>query len=116
MSLIHDTGQKKEDEADVLRSILSQLDFTYTVRKYNAEGVPFRSNLRVPETHPITGVKFCEREDHGHVLKVRVVCDTVHKHYRQKFLRELLSVPGIKALSESSWRDSKRLFFTQRPT
>ena len=119
MSLIHDTGQKKEDEADVLRSILSQLDFTYTVRKYDAEGVPFRSNLHVPETHPITGVMFCEREDHGHVLKVRVVCDTVHKHYRytiQKSLRELLSVPGITALRESSWRDSKRLSLIRRPT
>ena len=73
---------------------MSQLDFNYTVRKYDAEGVPFRSNLHVPETHPITGVMFCEREDHGHVLKVRVVCDIVHKHYRytiQKSLRELLS-------------------------
>ena len=72
---LHPTQVEARYMADVQRSILSQLDFTHTIRKYDAEGVPFRSHLHVPETHPITGRPFLEREDPGHVLKVRVVCD-----------------------------------------
>ena len=54
----------------MLRSILSQLEFSYTVRKYDTDGIPFCSHLHVPETHPVTGETFCEREDPAHVLKV----------------------------------------------
>lgn len=65
------SGQKEEDETDMLRSILSQLEFTYLIRQYDAQGVPFCSHLHVPEVHPITKSVFCEREDPGHVLKVQ---------------------------------------------
>ena len=59
----------------MLRSVLSKLEFTYLIRKYDAEGIPFRSHLHVPENHPITGSIFFEREDPGHVLKV---CQYTH--------------------------------------
>ena len=55
---------------DKLRSILAQMEFTYTVRKYDDQGVPFRSHIYVPEIHPVTATIFHEREDEGHVLKV----------------------------------------------
>ena len=57
----------------MLRSVLSQLEFTYLVRDYDRKGVPFRSHIHCPEVHPETGSVFCEREDAGHVLKVRLV-------------------------------------------
>ena len=54
---------------DKLRSILAQLDFTYSIRDFDSKGVPFRTHLHVPEVHPETG-NIYEREDPGHVLKV----------------------------------------------
>ena len=60
----------KETEVDMLRSILSQLEFTHIVRQYDDSGVPFRTHLYVPEVHPDSGTVFLEREDEGHVLKV----------------------------------------------
>ena len=44
------------------------------IREYHAKGVPFCHHLHVPEVHPVTGAKFCEREDAGHVLKVINCC------------------------------------------
>ena len=64
------TSGKKEDQADQLRSILAQLEFTHTIRTWDDQGVPFRSHLYVPEIHPLTGSEFCESEDEGHVFKV----------------------------------------------
>lgn len=62
---------KSETETEVLRSILSQLEFAWLVRDYDDRlGVPFRHRLYVPENHPITKEPFCEREDEAHVLKV----------------------------------------------
>lgn len=46
------------------------MEFTYVVRQYDDRGIPFRTHLHVPETHPDTGTVFMEREDEGHVLKV----------------------------------------------
>ena len=63
---------KQETEVDniMLRSILSQMEFTHIVRQFYDSGVPFRSHLHVPEVHPHTGDIFCKREDEGHILKV----------------------------------------------
>ena len=55
----------------MLRSILAQLEFTHLVKQYDESGVPFRTHLHVPEVHPDTNTVFLEREDEGHVLKVR---------------------------------------------
>lgn len=60
----------------MLRSVLAQREFTYVVRQYDERGIPFRTHLHVPETHPDTGTVFLEREDEGHVLKV-----TMQDHY-----------------------------------
>ena len=54
----------------MLRSILAQLEYHYIVHKYESQGVPFTSNLHVPEVHPLTDKVFFEREDEAHVLKV----------------------------------------------
>ncbi len=64
---------KEEDDADKLRSILAQLEYTYDVKQWVSKGVPFDTNLYVPEIHPVTEVGFCEREDEGHILKVRLI-------------------------------------------
>ena len=63
---------KTEDTAEKYTSVLAQLDFTFEVRSWTAKGVPFSSKLYVPETHPVTQQGFCEREDEGHVLKVKL--------------------------------------------
>ena len=60
-----------ESEGDCLRSLLSQLEFRRTVRKYDEEGIPFRTFLYVPETDNLTGRQFHDREDHNHIVKVR---------------------------------------------
>ena len=59
-----------ESPVDELRSVLAQLHYTYHVREWNRQGVPFCTHAYVPETDPITGEEFHEREDHGHLLKV----------------------------------------------
>ena len=66
-------GVEDETETEMLKSILAQLEFTYTIRQYDQNGIPFRTQLYVPEVHPNTGEVFMEREDEGHVLKVGVV-------------------------------------------
>ena len=55
----------------MLRSILAQLEFAYQIRHWEDQGVPFRTHLHIPEHHPHTGTMFCEREDEGHVFKVK---------------------------------------------
>ena len=62
--------EKQETVEDKLRSILAQMDYTYTVQKWDEQGVPFRSHIYVPEVHPLTNSVFHEREDEGHVFKV----------------------------------------------
>ena len=62
---------KDETQVDMLRSVLAQLEFSHLVRQYDQSGVPFRTHLHVPEVHPDTKTVFFEREDEGHVLKVR---------------------------------------------
>ena len=59
-----------ESPVDELRSILAQLHYTYHIREWNRQGVPFCTHAYVPETDPITGEEFHEREDHGHLLQV----------------------------------------------
>ena len=63
---------KTETQADMLRSILAQLEFTFEVNAWVKKGVPFNTHLYIPEVHPLTQQGFCEREDEGHVLKVRI--------------------------------------------
>ena len=60
---------------DKLRSILAQAHYTYTIRKFDGEGVPFRAHCYVPELDPTTGTVFHEREDHAHLLKVGIYID-----------------------------------------
>ena len=80
----------------MLRSILAQLEFTYTVRQYDDSGVLFRTHLYVPELHPDSGDIFLEREDEGHVLKVQLYIDTVGMYvYTAYHYRELLSAPEM---------------------
>ena len=62
-----------ESPVDELRSILAQLHYTYHVRQWNRQGVPFCTHVYVPETDPVTGEEFHEREDHGHLLKVYIL-------------------------------------------
>lgn len=64
------TQGKEEDEEDMLCSILAQLEYRYQICTWDASGIPFRTYLYVPETHPITGCEFYEHEDFAHVLKV----------------------------------------------
>ena len=66
---IYYTGMS-ETSVDELRSILAQLDYTNHVCEWTRQGVPFCTHAYVPETDPITGDEFHEREDHGHLLKV----------------------------------------------
>ena len=62
------TGTNQEREIDMLRSILAQMEFCYTVRQYDERGIPLRTHLHIPENHPDSGMTFLERD--GHVLKV----------------------------------------------
>ena len=61
---------KEESLLNMLRSILAQMEYSYRVRYYDEQGVPFKTHLYVPEDHSETGFGFCEREDEGHVFKV----------------------------------------------
>ena len=61
---------RSETDTEKLRSIMAQLEYQFLVRTWEDKGVPFRSSLHMPESHPVTGTLFCEREDEGHVLKV----------------------------------------------
>ena len=38
-----------------------------------SKGVPFRTYIYVPEDHEITEESFLEREDEGHIFKVRAL-------------------------------------------
>ncbi len=55
---------------DQLWSVLAQLDYTHTIRRWDKQGVPFCTHAYVPEKDPVTGNRFHEREDHAHLLKV----------------------------------------------
>ena len=61
---------KTEGLKEKVRSILAQFEFQYRIRQWEEKGVPFRTYLYVPETHPESNCGFCEREDEAHVLKV----------------------------------------------
>ncbi len=64
----------------MLRSILSQLQYTYLVHKWDREGIPFKQHVYVPEVHPLTGKTYHEREDEDepHVLKVHCTCTDMY--------------------------------------
>ena len=66
----HSLLGKDESLLDKLRSILAQLKYKYQIDLWHSKGVPFKDHLYVPEVHPNTGLRFCEREDDAHVLKV----------------------------------------------
>ena len=63
---------EKKTTVDKLRSILAQLHYRHTVREWDANGVPFRTFMYVPEVHHISNKVFHEREDEGHLFKVYV--------------------------------------------
>lgn len=62
-------GQKENEEMK-LKSILAQLDYHHRIICWTQKGILFQAYMYVPETNPITGCTFHEREDEGHVLKV----------------------------------------------
>ena len=49
---------------------MAQLEYIHQINLFHSQGIPFKDHLYVPEIHPITGVKFCEREDDGLLFKV----------------------------------------------
>lgn len=53
-----------------MKTILAQLEYTNTVKKYDLKGVLFRTCLYAHEEHPETHKVFYEREDDAHLLKV----------------------------------------------
>ncbi len=63
---------KTEDFTDMLRSILAQLEYRHQINYWESQGVPFKTHMYVPEVHPLTEEEFHEREDEGHVFKVRI--------------------------------------------
>ena len=69
---VHYTGEEETFD-DKIRSILAQLEFSHEVKVWDSKGVPFCSHLYVPEIHPETQSIFHEREDEGHVFKVRLL-------------------------------------------
>lgn len=125
-----------ETHADKLRSILSQLEYSHQVVKYDEAGVPFRMFMYVPEVHPITGNEYHEREDDAHVLKV--IRTTSKINYKDLFfvtqriansnrhggpaalklerfaealedLESLLTYPALMGQRKQSVRDAERL-------
>ena len=58
---------------DMLRSILTQMEYQYRVCEWDQKCVPFRTYMYVLEIHHITQKPFLEREDEGHVFKVCVL-------------------------------------------
>ena len=64
-----------------MKSILAQFEYTNIVKQYDKQGVPFRTYLYVPETHPETGEVFYEREDDAHLLKVFFICQLSNVMY-----------------------------------
>ena len=59
--------------ADKLRSIVAQFEFSHQIRSLEAEGVPFRTYMYVPELHQESQMPFCEREDEAHLLKASML-------------------------------------------
>ena len=66
------------------------MDYTHNDRKWDEQGVPFRSHLYVPEVHPVTNSIFHVREDEGHMLKVHA-CIIIICHLGTKFYRQITS-------------------------
>lgn len=62
---------KEETETDMLRSILAQFEYTSKVKQYCADGVAFDKHLHIPEVHKLSGNVVCQREDEGHIFKVK---------------------------------------------
>ena len=81
---LHSAG-KEETKVEKLRSIIAQLEYTYQINTWHAKGIPFKHHVYVPEVHPITGYKFCEREYEGHIFKVNRFSakKLLVKHYMQ---------------------------------
>ena len=47
---------------------MAQIEYSYQIHKWVEKGVPFSTNLYVPETHLLTLAQFHGREDEGHVF------------------------------------------------
>lgn len=90
---------KEEDETDMLRSILAQYEYSSKVKQYCADGVHFDNHLHIPEVHKLTGEVVCQREDEGHLFKVKKICDTLSGF--QFFCVELRELPIL--LDKGEW-------------
>ena len=92
---------KEESLLNMLRSILAQMEYSYRVRYYDEQGVPFKTHLYVPEDHSETGLGFCWSKLLFSFLRpLYGVCgftqETLHalianiegRNWRQKFIKE----------------------------
>ena len=61
---------KLEGFEDKLRALLTQFHYTYEIRKFEAQGIPFNVYMYIPEHHPGTNDVFFEREDEAYLIKV----------------------------------------------
>lgn len=61
----------EESIVEKLRSILSQLEYTYVVHEWTERGIPFQYHFYVPEILPESGTPFLEREDETRAFKVQ---------------------------------------------
>lgn len=101
---------EKEDEEEMSRSTLAQMEYSYQICKWDDDGIPFRTYMYVLEKHPLTGSEFHEREDFAHVLKVHVhtmdlfkICFKFHVVLLHNIIsKEWLKVQGLGVLTVSS--------------
>ena len=76
---LYNVGES-ETPADMMRSVLAQLEYCHEICEWDRKGVPFRTHIYVPEVHPLTNLPFCEMEDEPHVLKVIMAYITMYIH------------------------------------
>ncbi|XP_064390678.1 uncharacterized protein LOC135338466 [Halichondria panicea] len=110
---------RKEDLCDKLRSIMSQLEYTYQICTWDDQGVPFKTHFYVPEVHPTTKSEFHEREDDAHILKRMATstrCGGPNELKLERFSPALedplsgLTYAALTGQRKQSVRDAERLF------
>lgn len=84
MLFIIPLGQK-EETCDKLKSILSQLEYSYQVCLWDQKGVPFKKHFYVPEAHPLTQLELHERENDTRSQGTCILC-MMYSHMVHEFL------------------------------
>ena len=98
----------EETSIQKLRSILAQMEYTYQVCCWDANGVLFRTHVYVPEIHPVTEMEFHEREDEAHVLKVKLLFFFLGSyiiHYDKYLYSVSATVQGLEVPKSFSCKD-----------